>query len=280
MSAFKLGEQILSLLQMVFGFWNNQVNLVFELLGQSPVAFKGGGPWGIISGIEPIFVSVGSALVVLFFVMGFCAESVDVKEEMRFEAILRMMIRVGLAEYFVANNVTIMRAFFTSIGNWVAMLTPNRATELVISEEQAEVIRNLSFTESLVMLILAAFLSIIILICGFFLIYTVYFRFLRLFLIIPLGSVALSTLSGNRTVSHTAVTYIKYFLACTFEAVVMALAIIVCNAFISAGMPSFTGEYADWTKVLIYLCEMTFTVSMTVASVKGAQSLTSKVLGL
>ena len=90
---FNLGEAILALLEIVFGFWNNQVSLVFELLGQSPTGFKGGGPWGIIEGIEPLFVGIGSALVVLFFVIGFCAESVDIREEIRFEAILRMFIR-------------------------------------------------------------------------------------------------------------------------------------------------------------------------------------------
>ena len=65
-----------------------------------------------------------------------------------------------------------------------------------------------------------------------------------------------------------------------FEAVTIALAIIMCNAFVSAGLPSFTGSYADWAQTLIYLCEMTFTIAMTVGSVKGAQSLTSKVFGL
>ena len=74
MDIFNLGEAILSLLEVVFGFWNGQVNMVFELLGQSPTSFKGGGPWGVITGIEPIFVAVGSSLVVLFFVIGFCSE--------------------------------------------------------------------------------------------------------------------------------------------------------------------------------------------------------------
>ena len=227
MDIFKLGDKILALLEMVFGFWNNQISLVFSMLGQSPVNFKGGGPWAIIEGIEPIFVAVGSSLVVLFFVIGFCSESVDVKEEMRFEAILRMLIRLGLAEWFVANNVTIMKAFFTSIGNLVNLMTAGTTVTLSIDSTQADVI-----------------------------------------------------MGGNRTVSHTAVTYCKYFLSVVLEAVTMALAIIVCNAFISAGLPSFTGSYADWAKTLIYLCEMTFTIAMTVGSVKGAQSLTSKALGL
>ena len=280
MDIFKLGDKILALLEMVFGFWNNQVSLVFSLLGQSPVNFKGGGPWQVVESIEPIFVGVGSSLVVLFFVIGFCSESVDIREEMRFEVILRMLIRLGLAEWFVANNVTIMKAFFTTIGNLVNALSAGKYTTLTIDSTQADVIKNLGFGESLIMLILAALLSIIVIICGFFMIYTVYFRFLKLMIIVPIGSIAFSTMAGNRNVAHTASSYAKYFLSVVFEAVTMALAIVICNAFISAGLPSFTGSYADWAKTLIYLCEMTFTIALTVGSVKGAQSLTSKALGL
>lgn len=280
MDVFKLGDQILALLEMVFGFWNNQVSLVFAMFGQSPVNFKGGGPWGVIAGIEPVFVAVGSSLVVLFFVIGFCSESIDIREEMRFEVILRLLIRVGLAEWFVANNVTIMKAFFTSVGNLVNLLSAGSYTELVIDSTQADVIKNLGFGESLIMLILAALLSVIVIICGFFMIYTVYFRFLRLLIIVPMGSIAFSTMGGNKAVSNTVSSYCKYFLSVTFEAVTMALAIIVCNAFINAGLPSFTGNYSDWAKTLIYLCEMTFTIALTVGSVKGAQSLTSKAFGL
>lgn len=280
MDIFKLGDKILALLEMVFVFWNNQVSLVFSMLGQSPVNFKGGGPWQVVESIEPIFVGVGSSLVVLFFVIGFCSESVDVREEMRFEVILRMLIRLGLAEWFVANNVTIMKAFFTTIGNLVNALSAGQYTTLAIDSTQADIIKNLGFGESLIMLILAALLSIIIIIYGFFMIYTVYFRFLKLMIIVPIGSIAFSTMAGNRNVAHTASSYTKYFLSVVFEAVTMALAIVICNAFINAGLPSFTGNYEDWAQTLIYLCEMTFTIALTVGSVKGAQSLTNKALGL
>ena len=39
--------------------------------------------------INPIFVGVGSSLVVLFFIIGFCSESIDIKEELRFEENLK-----------------------------------------------------------------------------------------------------------------------------------------------------------------------------------------------
>ena len=42
MDIFKLGDKILALLEAMFGFWNNQISLVFAMLGQSPVSFKGG----------------------------------------------------------------------------------------------------------------------------------------------------------------------------------------------------------------------------------------------
>jgi len=274
MDIFNLGEAILSLLEVVFGFWNGQVNMVFELLGQSPTSFKGGGPWGVITGIEPIFVAVGSSLVVLFFVIGFCSESVDVREEMRFEVILRMLIRIGIAQWLVVYNVDIMKAIFTSVGNLVGLIGGSEATQVTIDPAQADIIKNLGFVESLV------FLSLIILICGFFLIYNVYFRFLKILVIVPFGSIAYATVAGNRGVSATSVQFTKYFISVVFEAVTMALAIILCNTFISSGLPQFTGDYADWTKTLIYLGEMTFTVALTVGSVKGAQSLTSKALGL
>lgn len=280
MDIFKLGEKILALLEAVFGFWNNQMSLVYGMLGQSPVSFKGGGPWAVIEGIEPVFVAVGSSLVVLFFVIGFCAESIDVKDEMRFEPILRMLIRLGLSEWFVVNNISIMKALFTAAGNLVSVIPASNAAALSIDSAQADIIKNLGFGESLVMMILTALLAIIIIICGFFIIYTVYFRFLKLLVIVPFGAIACSTMAGNRTVSHTMASYWKHFLSCVFEAAAMALAIVVCNAFINAGLPAFTGSYADWTQTLIYLCELTFTIAMTVGSVKGAQALIGRAFGL
>ncbi|MCI8627753.1 MAG: hypothetical protein HFI40_16035 [Lachnospiraceae bacterium] len=280
MDILKLGDKILALLEIVFGFWNHQVGLVFSLLGQSPATFKGGVPWQVVERLEPIFVGVGSSLVVLFFVIGFCSESVDVREEMRFEVILRMLIRLGISEWLVANNLTILKAIFATTGNLVGALSAEPYTEVLLDPVQAEVIRGLGFGESLIMLILTALLSVIVILCGFFLLYTVYFRFLKLMVIVPLAPLALSTMAGNRTVAHTASSYLKHVLSVGLEAVTMALAMLLCNAFIRAGLPAFTGEYTDWAKTLIYLCEMTFTIALTVGSIKGAQSLTSKVLGL
>ena len=62
MDIFSLGGVILDLLKTVVAFWNDKVSLVFELLGQSPTEFKDGGPWQVISNIEPIFVAVSGSI--------------------------------------------------------------------------------------------------------------------------------------------------------------------------------------------------------------------------
>ena len=65
-----------------------------------------------------------------------------------------MLIRLGLAEWFVANNVTIMKAFFTSIGNLVGLISAGTTTQLAIDSTQADIIKGLGFGESLVMLVM------------------------------------------------------------------------------------------------------------------------------
>ena len=39
-----------------------------------------------------------------------------------------MLIRLGLSEWFVANNVTLMKALFTSIGNLVGLISAGTTT--------------------------------------------------------------------------------------------------------------------------------------------------------
>lgn len=280
MSLFSFGGVILDLIYMVFSFWNSEVDLLFDLLGQSPTTFKDGGPWEKIEAINPIFVAIGSSLVVIFFVIGFCSESIDVREEMRLEKILQLLMRLAVAEFFVANNVSIMKAIFETVGNIIGSISSEKVVQVKMTKEVAETFLDLGFGESLLMLIITAILSLVVIVCGFFLIYTIYFRFLKILIIVPLGSVAYSTMSGNHMITNTAITYTKYFLSVVFEAVMMALAIIVCNSFLSSDFPAFAAELSPWTRALFYVCEMTFTIALTVGSIKGAQSLTSKALGL
>lgn len=275
-----IGTMILNLLYSVLYFWNKQVELVYEILCESPDAFKGGVPWGIVTAVEPIFVAVGSSLVVLFFVIGFCSESIDIKEEMRFENVLRSLMRIGLAIWFVRSNLSISKAIIKTAGNLLASLGGTTHLQLRISQDAETAIDSLSIGESLIFFVIAIVIAVIIIGCTFFMLYTVYFRFMRLLVIIPFGSLAYATIAGNRMVSHTAVTYFKYFMSVVLEAVTMMLALMVCNAVLSAGLPSFVMPAPDWIQTLFYFLELAFAMLLTVGAMKEAQIQTSKMLGL
>ena len=90
------------------------------MLGQSPVNFKSGGPWAVIEGIEPIFVWSRFVSGSTIFCHGdFCSEC-GYQEEMRFEVILKMMIRVGLAEWFCVELCNNHEAFSHPLEIWWA----------------------------------------------------------------------------------------------------------------------------------------------------------------
>lgn len=115
MFSLDLSEGILQLLEVSYDIYNMLLKHAVGLICVDPSFWEGGSPWQIIEKINPYFVSVGCSLVVLFFVIGFCNSSTDTRNDVRFETILKSLIRVGVAEYFVVNSLTILKAIFGSV---------------------------------------------------------------------------------------------------------------------------------------------------------------------
>ena len=92
-------------------------------------------------------------------------------------------------------------------------LGQNQSVELSIDPAQAEVIKDLGFGTSIVFLILAVFLSLIVIICGFFLLYNVYFRFLKIYGNCTFWGDCQQYPGWNRGLSNTFVAYMKYFIS-------------------------------------------------------------------
>jgi len=279
MDVFNLGPQIARLLNAALSFYNGQVGIVLEMLGNSPQDALGGGPWQMVTAIEPIFTGIGSAFLVLFFLIGFCKESVNIREELRFENILRILIRIGLAGWLVSYNLTLVQALCESVGNIVGLLGVTAPAEISVDAEHAAAFEALGFGESLVMLIIAAVAALVILVSAGFILYAVYFRLIRIFIVAPLGALAFSTVAGDGTISQTGVSYIKYMLSILLEAVIMVLAIAVCNSFITHGL-MVGNNGTDFGDLVAYLFSLCFVSAFTAGTVRGAQQLTSRIFGL
>ena len=57
-------------LQNALDTWNGKLSEIWQLLTQSPEAFKGGGIWNVVVDIHGAVRAIGLALLVLFFVVG------------------------------------------------------------------------------------------------------------------------------------------------------------------------------------------------------------------
>ena len=114
---------------------------------------------------------------------------------------------------------------------------------------------------------------IVALISSFMILFAVYKRFLNLYLVILFCPIALSSMSGDRGISQTAVAWIKSFLGATFEVVVIALALLIADWMLTGGLIVFYSlerTVAEWT---VSVLEGMMTMAITAGTVKGAEGL-------
>lgn len=64
------GNWIIDNLLFALRMWNEKLAEIWTLLTQSPQAFKGGTIWNVIVSINGALKAVGTALLVLFFLVG------------------------------------------------------------------------------------------------------------------------------------------------------------------------------------------------------------------
>ncbi|HEX3075942.1 MAG TPA: hypothetical protein VHQ24_03630 [Lachnospiraceae bacterium] len=269
-----------------FAIWNACMSAVLSLLTQTPEEFANGSLWGTVKSLEPIFVGVGSSLIVIFFVIGFCSESVDIKSEMRLEVILRILIRLGLSEALVVYNLSIVKTIFQCIANLAKLvfgvMDTTGDTTLSIPDKQIKILKDLGAFGLLPLILIAFIVLLVIASAGFMMLYTVYYRVFKVLIIIPYGSLAFSTMAGNSRISHTSSSFVKYAITTGLEAVTIILALFLGMKFVNSGiLPEFVAGSTDKMLLFTIWCLQTcFTTLLTVGIVKGSQSLTSKALGL
>lgn len=257
--------------------YNNMLNNALTIMTKSPDQWNRGGWNFIVSEVNTIFVMFGSSLVVIFFLIGFCAESVDIKHEIRLESMLTAFIKLSIAEFFVVNSLKIV----TSLFGLVAELTTFRkklAFNITIDVKTKDLL-GMSAGSAILGVILAFICMIALIASGAIITYTAYMRFFKILLLIPYGAIASSTIAGNHMLSNTAVSFWKYAVGTVLEGVTMILALSLFAKIDGGGGLSFVKLSGDLA-VTGKLIDKTLLALLCLGVVKGAGSLTQKVMGL
>ena len=179
----------------------------------------------IVTEVYPIFLMIACPLVVIFYLIGFCAESIDPKMhgEVRLETILLGFFKLSIAEFVTVYALDIVCALFSFVdfltGGWVGE-NAKISSELEFALEEVSSLPGLAllgtYLTSLIYMVVLILVACIIL-------YKASIRFFKILALIPLGTLASATIAGTRELNHTAMHFWKFVISVILESVVMLL---------------------------------------------------------
>lgn len=276
-------------LSFALSMYNKFAQMATGMLGQNPAAFNSAG-WNIVTNVNNVFLIIGATLVVIFFLMGFCSESLDIRQDFRIENILRMFIKLSIAEFFVINSMKIVRMLFALPTGIIEKLSGNSLTVNASVPQSIQAIANdpvrngMSGWIGLLMVILIYIMAVVFLLvvtgCGMMILYEAYQRFFKIMMLIPYGTLANSTIAGNHMLNRSAEAFWKYALSTILEAVTMYLAMALSAAVLSSGTLGLTEGTSGVFFIFAWILESSFICMLTLGLVKGADMVTQKALGL
>ena len=255
-----------------FDLFKSALEKVFDLLSANPTAGKGGysSAWSVVSDLYSTFSVIGYSLVVLFFLYGFLRDTVDIRQELHLESIIKLFIRFII-------TINIMNVFITYIPEFckwaIGLLGVNKGK---FTFDSTKIVKNLSknLDSDIVLCLLGILLWIVCMVCSLIVIYTCFGRFINFYLLIPFGSIALSTIAGGGQLSQTGFSYIKNLLVYTFEIVAMGVVLAIAGAFLSGSVLGKSDS--NWWIALESLIKI---ITVT-AALKGADSTIRKAFNM
>lgn len=269
-------------LQNALETWNEKFAEIWNLLTQSPEAFKGGAIWNVIVNIHGALQAIGYALLVLFFVIGVvktCGSFAEVKKP---EHALKLFIRFAIAKIVITHGMElllklmeIMQGVISGIMRASGVAAGNST---ILPQSIINAIENCGFWESIPLWAVTLIGGLFITVLSFIMIMSVYGRFFKIYMYAAIAPVPLSTFAGEPT-QNVGKTFLKSFCAVLLEGAIIVLACIIFSVFASSP-PVVDSSAAAVTQVWAYVGELIFNMLVLVGSVKMADKIVREMMGL
>ncbi len=262
--------------------WNEKMAEIWLLLTQSPETFKGGVIWEIIVKVHGAMLSIGLALLVLFFVFGIVKTCTNMNEIKRPEQALKLFLRFAIARGLVVYGMDFMKAIFEIVQGIISSIMTTvgvgTATETVIPQEIIDAVENVGFLESIPLWTVTLLGGIFITILSFVLILTVYGRFFKLYMYTAISPIPLAASAGEST-QNVAYTFLKSYAGVCLEGAMIVLACIIFSAFASSA-PVVDTDASAVSMLWSYIGELIFNMLILVGTVKMSDRLVKDMMGL
>ena len=250
--------------------WNETLDMIWELLTQSPDEFKGGAVWGTIVNINGAVQAIGYALLVLFFCLGICRSTINFRDFRRPEYALRHFIYFVAAKAAITYGMELMEAVF-EIGAGIVNTVMSRlggmsGASATMPQEILDAINDVGFLDSIPLWLVSLLGTLAITVMSFILILVVYGRFFKIYIYTAMSPLALATFGGEST-SSVGKTFLKSYAGLCLEGVVIVLSCVIFSA-VASTTPSVGGGDAV-SMVWSYLQDVAFTSNSVVKEMFG-----------
>ena len=266
------------------GFYDSLIGTSIETLRASPQNWNAGVGWNVIIAINNGFVAVAASLYIIFWLIGICSDSLDIRSNLRLEVVLKHIAKLVAGEFIITHTIDIIKVFLSLVysGTGLIMRVNSTGSSILADNNMYgtdSIIESVSSYDNIGELLLLVVFGIVfiltMLIVGGGILYLTYVRLFKVLMIIPLSSIASSTIASSHQISSTTVTYWKYAFATILEAVTIMIAIVLGTAL----MKSNSITFGSMSAVMSWMAKCIIIGFTMLGAIKEASSITHRALG-
>ena len=276
------GNWVVNNLENAIDTWNDKLSEIWQIITQSPEAFKGGTIWQVILKINGAVQAIGLALLVLFFVIGVvktCSSLADVKKP---EHAIKLFVRFAIAKGIVTYGLDLMLSIFKIVQGVISTIMKSAGfgtvTKTILPQEIVKAVESCGFFESIPLWAVTLIGGLFVTVLSFIMILTVYGRFFKLYLYSAIAPIPLSTVAGEPT-QRICASFLKSFTAVCLEGAIIVLSCIIFSLFASSP-PVVDTSAAAVTQVWKYIGELIFNMLVLVGTIKMSDRVVREMMGL
>lgn len=252
--------------------WNGMMGLIFGVMATTPAQFSSGTWDYLVANLYPMTLAIGTSLMNLFFLAGFFRQSSDFKQNLTAEILLGQAVKLVFANVLMQAGLDIMQGLFGMAAGLTGLVQGSSILTTVPEDIDAGT--------TLFGALFGILYFLVSLVCSFLIFFSVYGRFLQLYVIAACAPIGLSGLAGGQGLEHTGTSYIRTFLSKCFEIVIIAIALglgaRLCQGIDFGSMEGIAGWFDGAVQCLQNMAVMV----LMAASAKGADSLMRRMFGL
>ena len=267
--------------------WNGCNRISISYLKMNPQGLSGG--WSMVTGsIYSHSLGIGGALTVMYFLMGWARDSIDVRSTFSFDGIFKLFIRLVLTTSLIANSMALVTGITecaTAVVSTVGMELPEEQDSDVFDSFKSQLAEDKAsggtvLSSGLVGMVAGFFGAAIIIVCGVQILLTVFSRLFKMYLCIPFAPAAFAGFAGGSSFNQTGIAWLRTFIGYALEAVVIALAIAISYGLTKdAAAFNTTGE-ASVIGIMLTVCGYCVPMLACSSSAKLADNTVRRCLGL